>query len=171
MYKIEKPPFYAAWATPILHDTLTGLRSNTNGEVIDIRGEVIAGLYCSGESQGGFAQHGLARCLVFGRVAGRNAAKARLEVEQIRTGHDQRRSAQPTHSTNVELSEPAPSELPVGSALAVKSASRVRPDATSRLPFKVTGPGGEVTTIEPRADHEPAPQAASREITLKLPCR
>jgi hypothetical protein len=27
MYKIEKPPFYAAWATPILHDSLTGLRS------------------------------------------------------------------------------------------------------------------------------------------------
>jgi succinate dehydrogenase/fumarate reductase flavoprotein subunit len=75
MFKIDKPPFYAAWATPILHDTLTGLRSNTSGEVIDIRGQVIPGLYCSGESQGGFAQHGLARCLVFGRVAGRNAAK------------------------------------------------------------------------------------------------
>jgi len=75
MYKIATPPFYAAWSTPILHDTLTGLRTNTNGEVIDIRGEAIAGLYCAGESQGGFAQHGLARCLVFGRVAGRHAAK------------------------------------------------------------------------------------------------
>jgi urocanate reductase len=75
MYKIEKPPFYAAWATPILHDTLTGLRTNTTGEVIDIRGAVIPGLYCAGECQGGFAQHGLARCVVFGRVAGRNAAK------------------------------------------------------------------------------------------------
>jgi urocanate reductase len=75
MYKIEKPPFYAAWATPILHDTLTGLRTSTRGEVIDIRGAVIPGLYCAGESQGGFAQHGLARCMVFGRVAARNAAK------------------------------------------------------------------------------------------------
>jgi succinate dehydrogenase/fumarate reductase flavoprotein subunit len=75
MYKIEKPPFHAAWATPILHDTLTGIRTNTRGEVIDTRGAVIAGLYACGESQGGFAQHGLARCLVFGRVAGRSAAK------------------------------------------------------------------------------------------------
>ena len=75
MYKIEKPPFYAAWATPILHDTLTGLRTTTDAEVVDIRGEVIPGLYCAGESQGGFAQHGLARCLVFGRIAGRHAAK------------------------------------------------------------------------------------------------
>jgi len=74
MHKIETPPFHAAWSTPILHDTLTGLRTNPNTEVVDIHGEVIAGLYCAGESQGGFAQHGLARCLVFGRVAGRHAA-------------------------------------------------------------------------------------------------
>ena len=74
LYKIEKPPFYAAWATPILHDTLTGLRTNTNAEVIDTRGQVISNLYCAGESQGGFAQHGLSRCIVFGRVAGRHAA-------------------------------------------------------------------------------------------------
>ncbi len=75
MYKIETPPFYAAWSTPILHDTLTGLRTSPSAEVIDIHGEVIPGLYCAGESQGGFAQHGLARCLVFGRIAGRHAAK------------------------------------------------------------------------------------------------
>ena len=29
LHKIEKPPFYAAWATPILHDSLTGLRTDT----------------------------------------------------------------------------------------------------------------------------------------------
>ena len=75
MYKIATPPFYAAWSTPILHDTLTGLRTNTNAEVIDTRGEVIQGLYSAGECQGGFAQHGLARCLVFGRIAGRHASK------------------------------------------------------------------------------------------------
>src|SRR5262249_13599737 len=75
LYKIQTPPFYAAWSTPILHDTLTGLRTTTSGEAQDIRGAVLAGLYCAGESQGGFAQHGLARCLVFGRVAGRHAAK------------------------------------------------------------------------------------------------
>lgn len=74
MHKIETPPFYAAWATPILHDTLTGLRTNADAQVVDIRGAVIPGLYCAGEAQGGFAQHGLARCLVFGRVAGRHAA-------------------------------------------------------------------------------------------------
>ena len=74
MYKIQRPPFYAAWSTPILHDTLTGLRTNARAQVMDYHGQVIPGLYCSGESQGGFAQHGLGRCVVFGRIAGRDAA-------------------------------------------------------------------------------------------------
>jgi hypothetical protein len=46
--------------------------------VIDMHGEVIPGLYCGGESAGGFSQHGLARCGVQGLIAGRNAA---AEVE------------------------------------------------------------------------------------------
>jgi succinate dehydrogenase/fumarate reductase flavoprotein subunit len=78
LYKIEKPPFYAAWTTPILHDSLTGIRTNTDAQVIDIRGEIIPGLYCAGESQGGFAQHGLTRCIIFGRLAGRHAARRQV---------------------------------------------------------------------------------------------
>jgi len=77
MYKIEKPPFYAAWATPILHDSLTGLRVNTDQQVIDIHGQVIPGLYCGGESMGGLAQHGLGRDLVSGRIAGLHAGKSK----------------------------------------------------------------------------------------------
>ena len=76
MYKIQKPPFHAAWSTPILHDTLTGLRINQKCQVIDIRGQMIPGLYCAGESAGGFALHGLPRVTVFGRIAGREAADA-----------------------------------------------------------------------------------------------
>jgi hypothetical protein len=76
-FKIEKPPFHAAWSTPILHDCLAGLRINTQCQVVDIRGKVIPGLYACGESAGGFALHGLPRVLVFGRVAGREAALAK----------------------------------------------------------------------------------------------
>jgi hypothetical protein len=77
MFKIQKPPFYAAWATPILHDALAGLRTNGRCEVLDIRGQVIPGLYAAGESAGGFSLHGLPRVTVFGRIAGREAARAR----------------------------------------------------------------------------------------------
>jgi succinate dehydrogenase/fumarate reductase flavoprotein subunit len=73
-YAIKSPPFYAAWSTPILHDTLTGLKINRKCQVIDVHGQVIPGLYCAGESAGGFALHGLPRVTVFGRIAGREAA-------------------------------------------------------------------------------------------------
>jgi urocanate reductase len=76
MYKIQKPPFYAAWSTPILHDTLAGLKINTKCQVIDRHDQVIPGLYACGESAGGFALHGLPRVTVFGRIAGREAAGA-----------------------------------------------------------------------------------------------
>ena len=71
-YKIQKPPFYAAWATPVLHDTWTGLRINERCQVIDIFGNVIPGFYCAGESAGGFALHGLGRCIGTGYIAGTN---------------------------------------------------------------------------------------------------
>ena len=77
-YKIAKPPFYAAWATPVIHDTRAGLRINAHCQVIDMRGEVIAGLYCGGESAGGFSMHGLPRACCQGFIAGTNAtAEAR----------------------------------------------------------------------------------------------
>src|SRR3989442_9967763 len=75
MFRIQKPPFYAAWSTPILHDTLTGLKINTKCQVIDTHGQVIPGLYAAGETAGGFALHGLPRVTVFGRIAGREAAR------------------------------------------------------------------------------------------------
>src|SRR5438876_4838402 len=75
MYKIQKPPFYAAWSTPILHDTLTGLKINTKRQVIDTHGQVIPGLYAAGETAGGLALHVLPRVTVFGRIAGREAAR------------------------------------------------------------------------------------------------
>ena len=72
-YKIAKPPFYAAWATPVIHDTRAGLRINARRQVIDMKGEVIPGLYCGGESAGGFSMHGLPRAACQGFIAGRNA--------------------------------------------------------------------------------------------------
>jgi succinate dehydrogenase/fumarate reductase flavoprotein subunit len=85
-HRIEKPPFYAAWATPVVHDTRAGLRINPACQVIDMNGEVIPGLYCGGESAGGFSQHGLARAACQGYIAGRAAAAAPL----LETGYPDR---------------------------------------------------------------------------------
>lgn len=73
-YKIQTPPFHAAWATPVVHDTRAGLRINARCQVMDVNGQVIAGLYCAGESAGGFNQHGMGRCVTQGYIAGMNAA-------------------------------------------------------------------------------------------------
>ncbi len=74
LYKIATPPFYAAWSTPVIHDTRAGLRINARCQVMDMNGHVIPGLYSGGESAGGFSQHGLARAACQGFIAGKNAA-------------------------------------------------------------------------------------------------
>jgi succinate dehydrogenase/fumarate reductase flavoprotein subunit len=75
LYKIAKPPFYAAWATPVIHDTRAGLRIDANCQVVDMNGKVIPGLYCGGESAGGFSEHGLARAICQGYIAGKHATR------------------------------------------------------------------------------------------------
>ena len=78
-FKIQKPPFYAAWGTPLVHDCRNGLRINSKCQVLDLTGQVIPGLYCGGESAGGFNQHGLGRCTTQGFIAGGNAAAEKPE--------------------------------------------------------------------------------------------
>ena len=59
---------------PVIHDTRAGLRINARCQVVDMSGTVIAGLYCGGESAGGFSMHGLARCMCQGYIAVAHAA-------------------------------------------------------------------------------------------------
>lgn len=78
---IAKAPFYCVPLSPTLHHTMGGLKINTNAQVLREDGSVIAGLYAAGEVTGGI--HGTNRVggnaltdgVVFGRIAGRNAAK------------------------------------------------------------------------------------------------
>jgi len=71
-FRIATPPFYAAWATPVIHDTRMGLRIDAHCQVVDLSGAIIPGLYCGGESAGGFSQHGLARAICQGYLAARH---------------------------------------------------------------------------------------------------
>ena len=80
VFKIETPPFYAAWAIPNPNDCYAGLRINTNAQVMDTKGEVIPSLYCAGDSASGIALHGLGKALLFGRVAGIHAAKLNTDA-------------------------------------------------------------------------------------------
>ena len=77
MQRIATPPFYALSIMVIWHDSYGGLRVNGQHQVVDMRGEVIPGLYAGGESVGGFNKHGLGKSHVHGYIAGTNAAKER----------------------------------------------------------------------------------------------
>jgi flavocytochrome c len=79
---IETGPFYSCRCWPKVHHTMGGLQINENAQVIGLNRKPIAGLYAAGEVAGGV--HGAVRlgscavtdCIVFGRIAGQNAAKA-----------------------------------------------------------------------------------------------
>ncbi|MGE5552491.1 MAG: flavocytochrome c [Betaproteobacteria bacterium] len=79
--KLEKPPFYASPRVPTVHHTMGGVKINTNAQVIGVDGAIIPGLYAAGEVTGGvhgtnrLGGNALADVIVFGRIAGRNAAK------------------------------------------------------------------------------------------------
>lgn len=78
---ITNPPYYSMRLWPKVHYTMGGIRINTRAQVIDLEGNIIKGLYAAGEVTGGV--HGACRlgscsiteCLVFGRIAGKNAAR------------------------------------------------------------------------------------------------
>lgn len=75
------PPFYAARLWPKVHHTMGGLVIDKNAQVHGFDLKPLKGLYAAGEVTGGV--HGgvrlggvaMADCIVFGRIAGTNAAK------------------------------------------------------------------------------------------------
>lgn len=78
---IDEAPFCATPRSPSLHHTMGGLKINTATEVLDTDGNAIPGLYAAGEVCGGIhagnrlGGNAMTDFLVFGRIAGENAAK------------------------------------------------------------------------------------------------
>ena len=79
--KIGTAPFYVVRLSPKVHHTMGGCAINADAQALDVTtNEPIPGLYVAGEAAGGV--HGASRlgscaytdCLVFGRIAGQNAA-------------------------------------------------------------------------------------------------
>lgn len=79
--KIDKPPYHAYPATGGITFTFGGLKVNPDAQVIGTDWRPIPGLYTAGEMVGGLFHYnypggsGLVSGQVFGRIAGRNAAK------------------------------------------------------------------------------------------------
>ena len=77
---LRNPPYYGMRLWPKVHHTMGGVLINSQAQVLDLSNQPMAGFYAAGEVTGGI--HGACRlgscaitdCLVFGRIAGKNAA-------------------------------------------------------------------------------------------------
>jgi len=80
MASLERGPFFAISQWPSVHYTMGGLRIDETARVIDVFGKPIPRLYAAGEVCGGvhganrLGGNSLAECVVFGRIAGKQAA-------------------------------------------------------------------------------------------------
>jgi flavocytochrome c len=77
---LRHPPFFCIRLWPKVHHTMGGILINSKAQVLNLSLQPIKGFYAAGEVTGGV--HGACRlgscaiidCLVFGRIAGENAA-------------------------------------------------------------------------------------------------
>lgn len=82
LHEIRKPPFWACYAGMTIHYTMGGLSTNAEAEVLSKSGGPVPGLYAAGEATGGvhgvnrMGANGINDAVVFGRIAGRGAARA-----------------------------------------------------------------------------------------------
>lgn len=80
--KIDEAPFVATPRSPALHHTMGGVKIDTETHVLSTEGTAIPGLYAAGEVTGGLhagnrlGGNAMTDFLVFGRIAGENAANA-----------------------------------------------------------------------------------------------
>ena len=81
--KIDEAPFVATPRSPSLHHTMGGVTIDTETHVLNDNGDVIPGLYAAGEVIGGLhagnrlGGNAMTDFLVFGRIAGANAAEGK----------------------------------------------------------------------------------------------
>ncbi|MBI2989505.1 MAG: FAD-dependent tricarballylate dehydrogenase TcuA [Deltaproteobacteria bacterium] len=80
--RIDTPPFLCYPVTCGITFSLGGLKIDRNARVLDTEGKIIGGLYATGDILGTFYYNyaggsGIARGVVFGRIAGRTAAAER----------------------------------------------------------------------------------------------
>lgn len=82
IHEIRKPPFWACFAGMTIHYTMGGLATDAKAQVLSDSGEPLPGLFAAGEATGGvhginrMGANGINDAVVFGRIAGRNAARA-----------------------------------------------------------------------------------------------
>ncbi|MBR9729270.1 flavocytochrome c [Shewanella intestini] len=83
--KFNQPPFYAVKVAPGIHHTMGGVAIDTDANVLNLQSWKMDGLFAAGEVTGGvhgfnrLGGNAIADTVIFGRIAGKNAAKHALK--------------------------------------------------------------------------------------------
>jgi len=139
---VASEPFYVAIITPVIHYCMGGLEIDERSRVLSEKGgKPIMGLYAAGELAGGvhgnnrLGGNSLLDCVVFGRVAGLDAAKYMLGEGNLKTVDLKALSALPSK-------KPAAPGADAGAPKGPKPGDKVNP---KDVPFK-TDPNAPMAT-------------------------
>ncbi|CAE8636831.1 unnamed protein product [Polarella glacialis] len=145
--KVKEEPFYVAMVTPVIHYCMGGLQIDSEAAVLTSEGLPIPGLFAAGETTGGVHGHNrlggnsLLDCVVFGRRAGRAAAKVlpgRILDPPVSLAELARNScAGPADEEKEELLSPPTPLHARDAAFGMEEVSRLRN-------FLAAHPGGEL---------------------------
>ncbi len=94
IHPLTSPPYFAFRVGIWCSSMMGGIRINTQAQVIDGEGNPIVGLFAAGDDSGGFygrgyiPGQGLIKAIVFGRIAGENAAIGNLGAAERQETED-----------------------------------------------------------------------------------
>ncbi len=149
MRAFDGQKYYAAEFAPGVLNTQGGPKRNENAEVVDPEGEPIPHLFSAGELGGitvfQYNSGGnLAECLIFGRIAGTNAAAPKDELEAYAPAEKVEEDIQ--FEPGQESDEPAQTpEVELGENEYLGTSTAGMGD---EMVVKVTYEGGKITAIE-----------------------
>lgn len=108
MAEFAKPPYYAVPLVQTMLNTQGGPRRNVKAEVVDTNGLPIPHLYSAGELGGICANQyqgggNLAECLIFGKIAGENAAKPKDDTKNVEPNQEPDTMTSASQSTDATL--------------------------------------------------------------------
>ncbi|MCP9350247.1 FAD-binding protein [Lentilactobacillus hilgardii] len=118
MRPFDDGPYYAVTLTNDILNTQGGPRRNSRAEVIDTNGQPIPHLYSAGELGGICANQyqgggNLAECLIFGKIAGQNAARPKKailsnhqDVDEVTSASKQSKAAKAPSDFNNNQKKP-----------------------------------------------------------------
>lgn len=141
-------PYYAVKLAPVILNTQGGARRNENAEVLDTEGNPIPHLYSAGEFGGICAlqyQGGgnIAECIIFGSIAGQNAAKEKSYVSSVISEVESEITYTPGVETDIKVADYSDVELGENEYLGIGSGGM-----GGDIVLKVTVVDGTIQNIE-----------------------